>query len=73
MIEFSGIDSLFADKLYALVKEEKATVVENVASARGVSDFASYQRLVGEIAAFDKVLAMFDTVTHRIADEGRRK
>ena len=73
MIEFSGIDSLFADKLHALVKARKAEVVASVVGARGVTDYAGYLRLIGHIEGLEEVLSMFETVAHRIAEEGRRK
>ena len=65
-------DSLFASKLHAMVEARKAELVADVASSRGVNDFAAYQSLVGRIAALDECLGMFQTIAAKIEQEGRR-
>ena len=70
---FEGIDSLFANKLYAAIEKRKSEVVESVAYSRGVSDWSSYQRLVGHIAALDEAMGMFQTVHSLINQEGKKK
>lgn len=72
-MNFDPNSSLFASKLRALIEDRKAETVESVSYSRGVTDFASYQRLVGQIAGFDEVLVMFEDVNRIIAkEEGRR-
>ncbi len=72
-MSFDGIDGLFARKLYSQIEARKAEVVADVVSSRGVNDFASYQRLIGHIAALDEVIGMFSTVQSKISQEGSRR
>ena len=69
---FEGIDSLFANKLYAAIEKRKSEVVSDLTQSRGISDFASYQRLVGHISALDEALGMFNVVHNQINKEGKR-
>ncbi len=71
-MSFDPYYSLFASKLQALIEQRRAEVVANVAYARGVSDFATYQRLVGHIAALDECLGMFEAVSNTIREEEGR-
>lgn len=71
-MNFEGIDSLFANKLYASVEKRKAELVECIVNSRGISDYASYQRLVGHIAALDECLGMFPVVQEGIYKEAKR-
>jgi hypothetical protein len=70
---FDGIDSIFARKLLAQVEARKGEVSEWITEGRGVTDYASYQRLVGHIAALGEVIGMFETVQNQLKqEEGKR-